>query len=49
MDWELVKMIFACILLGIVGLIGLALLMAVLAIPFWGAIWLIGGIVKAIV
>lgn len=49
MDWDIVKTIVACTFLCILGLVGLALLMAVLAIPFWGAIWLIGEIVKAVV
>lgn len=46
---DLLKVIFILLGASIVGLIGLALLVSVLSIPIWGAIWLIGEIIKSVV
>lgn len=43
---ETLKLILLATGLGILGIIGLALVMVALSIPIWGAIWITGEVIE---
>lgn len=44
---ELFKTVLLFVGIILAGIVGLALVMTALSIPIWGAIWLVGEIIKA--